>query len=110
MRPQFVGEPIAPQADSADVAAMSRGEPGLPSAFVWRDRRYAIASVVSRWKSHGEDRGDVYVRRHWFEVLTECGERMRIYFDRNPGGSRSQLGRWWLFAIDRRAEPTSSEL
>jgi Family of unknown function (DUF6504) len=97
---RFVGEPIRPQAGSGSLAAMSRGEPGLPVAFTWRDRRYEIATVVSSWKGHGEDRGDVYVRRHWYDIETACGARMRIYFDRNPGRSKSKLGRWWLFSID----------
>jgi hypothetical protein len=97
---RFVGEAITPESSSADIAAMARGEPGLPTAITWRKRRYAIAAVHRRWRTHGEDRGDVYVRRHWFDVETACGMCMRIYFDRNPGRSGSRASRWWLYAID----------
>jgi hypothetical protein len=102
---QFVGEPIRPEAGGADVAAMARGEPGPPRAFVWRDRRYEIASIAATWKGHGEDRGDVYVRRHWYDIETVCGRRMRIYFDRNPGRSGSRVSRWWLFSIEGEIRP-----
>ena len=64
-------------------------------------QRYAIAAAVRSWKGYGEDRGDTYARKHWFEIDTECGYRMRIYFDRNPARSGSRLGRWWLYSIER---------
>jgi hypothetical protein len=98
-RKRFVSEHIQPDGGPVDVEAMARGEPGLPRAFVWRDRRYAIANVISRWRTLGEDRGDNYIRRHWYEVDTECGRRMHIYFDRNPGRSGCKRGRWWLYAV-----------
>jgi hypothetical protein len=78
---------------------MSRGEPGVPRGFVWRGRRYEIAAVESSWKGHGKDRGDTYVRRHWYDVATVCGRRMRIYFDRNPGRSGSKRSRWWVYSV-----------
>jgi len=79
---------------------MSRGEPGLPRVFTWREQRYEIASVTSGWRSYGEDRGDSYVRRHWYDIVTVCGRHMRIYFDRNPGrGGRRQKG-WWVYSAD----------
>lgn len=79
---------------------MGRGEPGLPQAFEWRGRRYDVASVESSWKGHGTDRGDVYVRRHWYDIVTACGQRMRIYFDRNPGRAGSKRSRWWLYSVE----------
>ena len=99
-RKKFVSEPIEPKPGSYDTNAMGAGEPGLPSVFTWRGRQYEVAQVLSTWKSHGEDRGDTYVRRHWYEILTSSGHRMRIYFDRNPGRSGSQLGRWWLYTFE----------
>jgi hypothetical protein len=97
---RFVGEPITPDTRSADVEAMARAEPGLPRAFEWRKKRYTIVSLHRAWRTHGTDRGDTYVRRHWFDVETTNGMRMRIYFDRNPGRSGSKASRWWLYAID----------
>jgi len=79
---------------------MSRGEPGLPGAFVWRGKRYEIATVRGSHKGYGEDRGDVYVRRHVYDVETACGLRMRIYFDRNPGPKSRARHRWWLYTME----------
>ena len=98
-RATFISEPIEPEAGSADPSAMGRGEPGLPRRFSWRGNHYEIDEVVANWKSHGQDRGDVYVRKHWYDVVTTTGERMRLYFDRNPQRSGSKLGRWWLYSI-----------
>jgi hypothetical protein len=104
LKRQFVSEPITPEPGTGSIGAMSSGEPGLPRSFTWRDRRYEIASVASSWKGFGEDRGDTYVRRHWYEVLTACGVRMRLYFDRNAGRSGSKRGRWWLYWVEGAAE------
>ena len=79
---------------------MTRGEPGLPRRFSWRDRGYEVSAVEASWKSHGEDRGDVYVRRHWYDIRTTCGQRMRIYFDRNPGRAGSRRSRWWVYSLE----------
>jgi len=67
---RFVSEPVKPEAGSGDVGAMSRGEPGLPRAFTWRGTRYEVASVEATRRSTGTDRGDVYVRKHFYEILT----------------------------------------
>jgi len=96
---RFVSEPLIPDAGTASIEAMTRGEPGVPRTFVWRDARYEIASVESTWKGHGEDRGDVYVRRHWYDIVTTSGHRMRIYFDRNPGRAGSKRSRWWVYSV-----------
>lgn len=98
-RAQFVSEPIEPEALSANPAAMGRGEPGLPKRFTWRGQAYEIARVAETWRSHGEDRGDVYVRKHWYDVVTTSGVSMRIYFDRNPQRSGSARGRWWVYSV-----------
>jgi hypothetical protein len=76
---------------------MSRGEPGLPGAFVWRGERYAISSVVRSWRSTTTDRGDVYVDRHWYEVETEGGRRIVLYFDRRKKSSARRAARWWIY-------------
>ena len=96
---RFVSEPIEPEAGSADIGAMSRGEPGLPRAFVWRGARYEIASVEATRRSTGTDRGDVYVRKHIYEIVTTRGERMTIYFERNPTSKAARKHRWWLYSI-----------
>ncbi|MBV8171318.1 MAG: GNAT family N-acetyltransferase [Candidatus Eremiobacteraeota bacterium] len=97
-RPAFIGERITPQTGSADVAAMSHGEPGLPRAFHWRGHRFEVARRLGSRRDLGQDRGDVYVRRHVHEFETTDGLRMSVYFERNPR-DRSRSKAWWLYTI-----------
>jgi len=99
-RRTFVSEAMTPAPGSGSVEAMARGEPGLPRVFLWRGERFEVARVLDQGKSHGEDRGDVYVRKHWYEVETTSGLRMRLYFDRNPGKSGSRESRWWVHWVE----------
>ena len=99
----FISEPIKPGSGSFASASMARGEPGLPAAFTWRDREYAVAQVLESWKSTGGDSWggtERYVRKHWYRVRTTTGEIMTLYFDRQPptGGSKSRP-RWTLFSM-----------
>ena len=100
-RREFVGEAIVPAAGSFDATAMARGEPGVPKTFTWRGTAYVVARVRSAWKSTGKDRGEVYLRRHWFEVETETGERMTIYCERQAKNLKKPKARWWLYAMER---------
>ena len=101
---QFISETIQPVVETIDVARMCTGEPGLPRQFRWRSQTTEIARVLSTWRETGPCRhgsGERYVRKHWFEVLTDSGETMKIYFERQPR-SRKNKDRWWLFTIDSR--------
>lgn len=105
MAEQFVSEPISPVAGSFDPAAMSRGEPGLPSGFVWRDKQYDVAEVIQAWKESGPCRsggGEQYLRKHWWNIRTGNGEEMTIYFERQARSKRQSKKRWWLYTIDER--------
>lgn len=96
---QFVSEPIQPAPGAFDTAAMSRGEPGLPRQFTWRGHLYTPAQTLRTWKTSTRDRGELYLRRHWFQLLTATGETMTIYCERqtrNPGKPRQ---RWYLYTI-----------
>ena len=97
-RPVFVGERISPQSGSADIAAMSRGEPGLPGAFHWRGQRFEVARRLSSRRDMGQDRGDTYIRRHVHEFETADGLRMSVYFERNPR-DRATAKSWWLYTV-----------
>jgi [ribosomal protein S5]-alanine N-acetyltransferase len=97
-RPTFVSEKLRPVPGSGDLAAMARGEPGVPSAFLWRDQRFEVARIVTTRKLMGEDRGDVYTRRHYYEIETGDALRMTIYFDRNPTDRRDRK-QWWLYTL-----------
>ncbi len=77
---------------------MARGEPGVPKAFSWRGERFEVARIVATKRAMGEDRGDVYLRRHYYEVETTDALRMALYFERNPS-DRSKRKAWWLYTV-----------
>ena len=100
MTEQFISEPIMPVAGSSDPAAMSRGEPGLPSGFIWRDNQYEVADVLEAWKESGPCRSggpERYLRKHWWRIRTGNGVEMTIYFERQPKSKRQNKTRWWLY-------------
>jgi hypothetical protein len=99
MREEFVSEAIVPAPGSGDPAAMSRGEPGLPSDFTWRGKSYHVARLVSTWKTSTPDRGEMYLRRHWFAIETISGERMTLYCERQAKSGTSPKKRWWLYSV-----------
>jgi len=95
---QFISERIAAESGAFDLGAMSRGEPALPRAFVWRGQRFEVARVLHSGRRMGQDRGDSYVRRHYHDVETTDAVRMSLYFDRNPR-DRSARKQWWLYTL-----------
>ena len=53
MAEEFISEPIEPVEGTFDTAGMTRGEPGLPGRFIWRDKEYTVAEVLEKWKESG---------------------------------------------------------
>lgn len=105
MSKEFVSEPIKPVADTFDLTGMTRGEPGLPGRFIWRDKEYAVANVLETWKELGPCRSgspERYLRKHWFKVRTEDGLEMTIYFERQARAKRQNKTRWWLYTISEK--------
>lgn len=103
---RFVSEPIKPVVATSDTARMAVGEPGLPREFVWRGRTIEIATVLRTWRETGKCRHgspELYVRKHWFEVVTTSHETMTIYFDRQPRKGRKDA-RWWLLSVRESGE------
>jgi len=96
---RFISEALTPLTAGADTARMAGGEPGLPERFRWRGRIVEIHRLLRSWKSTGpcsHGSPEHYVRRHWFEVTSNCG-RLKIYFERQPRrGARGP--RWWLYS------------
>ncbi len=110
MAEEFVGEAIQPVAGTMDAAAMSTGGPGLPRQFRWRRQTIQVARVLKTWRETGpchHGSGEAYARKHWFEVVTDSGETMKIYFERQAR-SRKNTTRWWLFTVDRSQAETSN--
>ena len=102
MQDEFVSELIMPVGGSFDVGGMARGEPSLPGRFMWRDKEYAVTEVLEKWKESGPCKSgssEMYLRKHWFRILTEDGLEMTIYFERQPRAKRENKKRWWLYSI-----------
>jgi hypothetical protein len=91
----FIGKPIAPEG-ALDVAALAQGEPSLPAAFLFGDERLEVRELRKTWRSTKDDRGDTYVKKHWFEFETGDGRMAVVYFDR---GARKGAPRWWLYTL-----------
>lgn len=107
MRSQFVSAAIQPVLGTIDPRRMSLGEPGLPQQFLWGSQTLRIVSVLRTWRETGpchHGSGERYARKHWFEVVTDSGDTMKIYFERQAR-SRQIRGRWRLFTIDKK-QPT----
>lgn len=102
MQDEFVSEPIKPVEGTFDSAGMTRGEPGLPSRFIWRDKEYAVAQVVEKWQELGRCKSassQMYMRKHWFKIKCSDDSEMTIYFERQPRSKRQNKTRWWLYTV-----------
>src|SRR5512137_490109 len=108
MSEQFVSEAIKPLTETADTERMAIGEPGLPKEFVWRGQTVTVASVLRTWRETGRchhGSPEMYVRKHWYEVVTSGGIIMKVYFERQPRRGERGGARWWLFSL---REPVES--
>jgi hypothetical protein len=97
---EFISEPIIPAPGTADTRAMGRGEPGLPKRFTWRDEDYAVVETLASWKSSAREGGvgELYLRRHWYKIRTDGGERMTLYCERQARSRARRKMRWFLYS------------
>ncbi len=93
---KFVSRPLATTGDGF-ITPASGNEPPVPRAFLWDGRTLVVGAVVRAWRSTKTDRGDSYVKRHWFELEIENGVKIEVYYDRDARRGQSQ---WWLYTID----------
>lgn len=98
---EFVSEPLTPLAGTSDASAMSRGEPGLPAQFDWRGQRYEVAGILRMWKTCTPDRGELYLRRHWYTIRTTSGVEMTLYCERQTKTARRPKSRWYVYTVRR---------
>lgn len=91
----FIGKNLTPEGALA-TDALAQGEPSLPSAFTWDQDRIEVGTLRRAWRSTKDDRGDTYVKKHWFEFETTDGRLAVVYFDR---GARKGAPRWWLYTL-----------
>ena len=104
MQDEFISEPIKPIEGMFDTAGMARGEPGLPSRFIWRDTEYEVAEVLKKWKESGQCKSgssEMYLRKHWFKIRCTDDSEMTIYFERQPRAKKQSKKRWWLYTVKR---------
>lgn len=97
MPPKFVSEEIVPSGGEFDTSSMLRGEPSLPPQFTWRDETLTVRALRRTWRGLKEDRGDVYLKRHYFEFECDDGRVAVVYFERQ---ARRGQPRWHLFTIE----------
>ncbi|HHH75613.1 MAG TPA: cytoplasmic protein [Phycisphaerae bacterium] len=100
---EFVSEALTPTPGTADASAMAKGEPGLPKRFTWRKQEYRITGVIRKWKTsspchHGGN--EIYLRRHWYKILTDPPMIMTIYCDRQGKLAKRPKARWWVYTIE----------
>ncbi len=98
-----MGEPLKPVAGTGDAIGMSHGEPGLPRLFTWRGRRYEALGSIEKWKTTGPCRNrsdEIYLRRHWYRILTRPAAIMTVYCDRQPKDRKHAKARWWVFTVE----------
>lgn len=88
MTRRFVSQAVEPVAPTGTA---------LPPAFRFGDDVLEVAAVRKEWRGTKEDRGDVYLKRHWYEFETPDGRIATVYFDR---GAKHGSPRWWLYAIE----------
>jgi hypothetical protein len=91
----FIGKSLTPEG-ALDADMLAQGEPSLPHAFTWDNDRIEVGTLRKTWRSTKDDRGDTYVKKHWFEFETMDGRVAVVYFDR---GARKGAPRWWLYTL-----------
>jgi len=103
MDEKFISEMIKPLAGTFNTAAMTRGEPGLPSGFVWKNTEYIIDEVLEVWKETSACKSgssEIYLRKHWYKIKTTNGMIMTLYFERQARSKKQNKARWWLYTIE----------
>lgn len=88
----FISEAIEPTSVHAPGS-----EPELPHAFHWRGETLEVKTLRKKWRSTKEDRGDVYLKRHWFEFETPEGRIATAYFDR---AAKHGQAHWFLYTLE----------
>jgi Family of unknown function (DUF6504) len=92
---KFVGRPLAVAGDGF-ITPANGSRPPVPRAFVWEERTLVVTALLRSWRSTKSDRGDTYLKRHWFELETACGLKIEVYYDRE---ARRGASPWWLYTV-----------
>ncbi len=102
--PNLVSEPITPRTGTFDASRMGRGEPGLPTGFIWRGLSVDVKAELSTWKDSsregGRAGGDLYLRRHYYRLRMSDGTVWTVYFVRQTPKSGDPKARWFLYTVE----------
>ena len=71
----------------------------MPKRFSWRNQNFEVAELLRTWKTSTRERGELYLRRHWFEILTRDGPRMTLYCERQTKNAKKPKQRWWVYSV-----------
>lgn len=91
---RFVSARLTPSGEGFIIAA-GGNVPPIPSAFSWKHGEFNVTAVLRSWRSAKSDRGDTYLKRHWFELQTAEGPTIEVYYDRE-----ARRNPWWLYTIE----------
>ena len=101
---EFVSESITPLEGTFDTARMAQGEPGLPGGFRWRAETFHIIERLGAWKEStregGRAGGELYLRRHYYQLRMSDQCVWTVYFTRQPTGQGNPKTRWFLYTRD----------
>jgi hypothetical protein len=115
---ELISEPITPHAGTFGVSRMGRGEPGLPTGFVWRGLSLAVVEELSAWKDSSREGaragGELYLRRHYFRLRMSDATIWTVYCTRQTPRSGDPKRRWFLYTLEttdppKRRTPSASE-
>jgi nucleotidyltransferase/DNA polymerase involved in DNA repair len=97
---RLVSEALTPAEGWFDTDGMSRGEPGLPAAFRWKERLCRVQQRLRSWKQvRPEPTGQMYLRRHYYELLMDDGSTWTVYCLRQAGRPGHAAPRWFLYRV-----------
>jgi len=101
---ELISEPITPHPGTSDTSRMGRGEPGLPSGFVWRETSRDVLEELEAWKESSREGaragGELYLRRHCFRLRMSDGMIWTVYCTRQAPRSGDPKKRWFLYTIE----------
>ena len=107
----FYDHPIEPIFDTPPAREKS---PDCPNGFIWEDKTYRVAEMLSSWSDFARrgkmarnmrpahaavasNRGSLNVGRFYFRVLTDTNQVFDIYYDRAMKNIDDRKGQWFIY-------------
>ena len=107
----FYADPIQPIFDTPPAREKS---PDCPNGFIWNDRTYRVAEMLSSWSDFARrgkmaknmrpahtavaaNRGSLNVGRFYFRVRVNTDQIFDIYYDRAMKSLDDRKGQWFIY-------------